>query len=393
MKRALYVATLVALAGCAVPAELLEPELEGPGLEGKADGFSSIETHHMTFGEEASAEFVRDFQYFAFEFEAREGATIDAEVTQRGTARGLDTTMFLYRLSDHAEPARIASDDDAGWGALSRITDFQVYSEGLYAVVVGSKGALGRGNFRVTLGCLSGECAPEDPPEPLCSDDMRRSIRTCMDEESSGNDYEAPMDEVAADCASDLDLTFEYHCDGADAPEWCYRGEGTVNRACEAYLRTTYPSADSLAARVTEINAPNLDELVDAAHMSEGCGVSEESGCTVSLTAYNYTGEAPSLETVLALARARSIIGPGVGLDITSSRADAMSGLARSFDLEEPVRQAMDDLGVDRSAMEEGTMFQDNIGWNYGDCQVDTAAAHDASSQTIVIFDSVWCAG
>jgi hypothetical protein len=392
MKRALFLASLLAISGCAAPSDLLEPEFEGPGLAAKADGFSSIQTEHLTFGEEGSAEFVRDFQYFAFEFEAREGAEIDAEVTQRGTSRGLDTTMFLYRLSDHAEPTRIASDDDEGWGALSRITDFRLYSEGLYAIVVGTKGALGRGNFRLTLGCLSGECAPEDPPEPLCSDDMRRSIYTCMDEETSANEFEAPMNEVAAHCARDLDLTFEYHCDGADRPEWCFRGEGTVIRACEAYLRTTYPSSEDLAGRVTAIDTPDFDELADAAHMSEGCGVSEDSGCTVSLEAMSYTGEAPDLETVLALARARSIIGPGVGLEV-SSQAGAVSRLARSFELESAIDDAVDDLGIDRSTAEEGYMFQDDIGWNYGDCQVDTAALHDTSTSTIVIFDVVWCAG
>ncbi|MFK7987127.1 MAG: hypothetical protein AB8I08_13970 [Sandaracinaceae bacterium] len=390
MKRALIVASLLAVAGCAAP-DLLEPEFEGPGLESKTDGFSSIEASHLNFGEEATAEFDRDFQYFAYEFEAREDAVIQAEVTQRGSSRGLDTTMFLYRLSDGAEPSRIGSDDDGGWGALSEVTDFRLFSEGLYAIVVGTKDAAGRGNFRLTLSCLSGDCAPETPAEPICADDMRRSIRECMDEVSYENDYSVPMNEVAADCTRDLDLTFEYHCDGADAPEWCFRGEGTVIRACEAHLRTTYP-ADSLSGRVTAIDTPDFDELADAAHMSEGCGVGPESGCTVSLSAFNYTGDRPSLQDIFAYVRSRSEIGPGAGLEIEASEG-AVEGLAETYEIETPLLAQIGDLGVNTSQVEEGFMFQHDISWNFGDCQIDVAVMHDASSRTVVVFDSLFCAG
>lgn len=396
MKRTLIVASLLAVAGCAIsgcaaPGDLVEPEFEGPGLESKTDGFSSIEASRLNFGEEATAEFDRDFQYFAYEFEAREDATIHAEVTQRGSSRGLDTTMFVYRLSDGEQPSRIASDDDSGWGALSEVTDFRLFSEGLYAIVIGTKDAAGRGDFRVTLECLSGECAPEVPAEPICADAMRSSIRECMDEVAHENDYELPMNEVAAECTRDLDLTFEWHCDGADAPEWCFRGEGTVTRACEADMRRTYPS-NSLSGRVTVIDTPDFDELVDAAHMSEGCGVSEESGCTVSLTALNYTGDAPSIEEIFAYARSRSQVGPGVGLDVDSNPG-SIEGLGQTYDIDVPLLEQIGDLGLNMSQAEEGFMFQDDISWNFGDCQVDVAVAHDASSRTIVVFDSLFCAG
>ncbi len=392
MNRALPLTCLLALAGCAAPEGFVEPDFEGPGLAGKADGFSSIETFDIAFGSEATGAFTEDFQFFAYEFAAREDAELRAEITQRGSARGLDTTMFLYRLSDESEPSRIAADDDSGWGALSRIDDFRLFSEGRYAIVVGTRAAAGRGNFRVTLECLSGECEPLVPAEPICASRMVQSAEECLEEIGHENGYELPLDEAAALCRQDLDLTYEHHCDGADAPEWCHRGMAAVVRACDDLLEDLYPSEDALAARVTDITPDAFGTIVADAHASEGCGVSEESGCGVALAAFRYEGAQPRLEEVFALMRSRSEIGPGVHVG-QQSREDAVDGLAMTFGVDAALTAAIEELGGDARESVEGSTFQDAISWNFGDCQVDGAVAIYPSSQLIVVFDTLFCAG
>lgn len=391
MKRSLFFACLLAFVGCAAPGDLVEPEFEGPGLAGKADGFSNIDSTEMRFGDELDGEFTRDFQYFAYEFEAREDAVIRAEVTQRGTSRSLDTTMFLYRLSATSEPSRIASDDDSGWGAFSRIDDFRLYSEGRYAFVIGTRDSQGRGNFNVSLGCLSGECAPELPAEPACATPMRDSLlRDCVREIGYESGFEIPLDEVAGLCADDAVTTaYEDHCRASGSPEWCAAGQETIVSECNRYLSTSY-AANTLAGRVEDISSPEADELEAYAHESEGCGVSEDSGCGVTLNVYRYTGNVATMPELFAYVRSRFEVGPGVMAE-QDLGGEGLLGIAAWYDMREPVQDIVNEAGT--GTAHTGSMSDDDFQWNWGDCTADAGVVHYPDTQTFVVITSLFCAG
>jgi len=67
-------------------------------------------------------------------FYAAEGTKVSLEVTQGGTSQGLDTVVKLYgpRLADGTYPKTLASDEDAGYGKLSKIRDVEVTIPGFY---------------------------------------------------------------------------------------------------------------------------------------------------------------------------------------------------------------------------------------------------------------------
>lgn len=392
MKRSLFFACLMALVGCAAPGDLVEPELEGPGLAGKADGFSNIETAQMRFGDEHAGEFTRDFQYFAYEFVAREDAEIRAEVTQRGTSRDLDTTMFLYRLSDTSEPSRIAVDDDGGWGAFSRIDDFRLYSEGRYAFVVGTRSGDGRGSFNVALECLSGECAPEAPPEPACATPMQESLmRDCVREVGYESGFEIPLHEVARICETDGDITstYESHCERSGAPAWCADGRDTIVAECTRFLTEAYVE-DTLTGRVESVDEPDADELAAYAHESDACGVSEDSGCGVTLGVYRYTGNEATMQELFAFVRSRFEVGPGVMAEQTLGGEGAY-GIADFYGMRPGVEQVVERHGS--GTAHTGSIGESDFQWNWGDCTADAGVVHFPESQTFVVMTSLFCAG
>ncbi len=131
---------------CSIQTSIIEPNFDEKG-----DGFSSSVTDlgSLEFGAETSHAFEADFQFFSFTFDAVRSAEVGIEVTQRGSSRGLDTTLFVYRMAVGQEPRRIAFDDDDGFGALSKLAALRLFTDDRYAVVVGTKN--GRGRFRLTV--------------------------------------------------------------------------------------------------------------------------------------------------------------------------------------------------------------------------------------------------
>jgi 5'-nucleotidase (lipoprotein e(P4) family) len=65
---------------------------------------------------------------------AAEGTKVSLEVTQSGSTQGLDTILKVYgpRLADGTYPRTLASDDDAGYGKLSKIRDLEITIPGFY---------------------------------------------------------------------------------------------------------------------------------------------------------------------------------------------------------------------------------------------------------------------
>jgi hypothetical protein len=171
-----------------------------PPFDGKADiGDRVVDSGELGFGPDAavSGAFTEDLQFFGWRLGARENSTVTVEVTQKGSSRGLDTTLYLYGPKASGGGygiSAIAFDDDDGWGALSRVRDLSLPAAGEYLVVVGTYDGRGRGNFRVQATCSSGDCSPEPVlPEPTvgeCHPDIAGAILACADDLATDPDYD-----------------------------------------------------------------------------------------------------------------------------------------------------------------------------------------------------------
>ncbi|MCC7541610.1 MAG: proprotein convertase P-domain-containing protein, partial [Deltaproteobacteria bacterium] len=180
------------LAACAsdTPEGLL---VEPPFEDGKADvGDRVTDMGPLAFGESgaAAAQIVEDLEFHGYTLAVRDGARVSLEVTQRGSSRSLDSTLFVYgpRSDDGYGASALAHDDDSGWGRLSRVRGLSLARGGSYLVVVGTHDARGRGRYRLEARCESGECdplpAPPPPPEPgdgTCHPAIAAAIRACVD--------------------------------------------------------------------------------------------------------------------------------------------------------------------------------------------------------------------
>ncbi len=106
-----------------------------------------------------------------FVFFAAEGAKVNLEVTQGGSTAGLDTVLKVYgpRLADGTYPRTLATDEDAGYGKLSKIKDLNLTYGGFYLVEVAAGSASGpitEAKARLKLSCI-GVCETEAPVAPL----------------------------------------------------------------------------------------------------------------------------------------------------------------------------------------------------------------------------------
>jgi 5'-nucleotidase (lipoprotein e(P4) family) len=95
-------------------------------------------------------------------FYAAEGAKVSLEVTQGGSSTGLDTVLKVYgpRLADGTYPKTLASDEDAGYGKLSRIRDLEITIPGFYLVEMSfsaNQAAVDGKKARLKLAC-AGTC-------------------------------------------------------------------------------------------------------------------------------------------------------------------------------------------------------------------------------------------
>jgi len=103
-------------------------------------------------------------------FFAADGAKVTLEVTHGGTQNGLDTVLKVYgpRLADGSYPKTLASDDDGGYGKLSKIKNLDISIPGFYLVEVTTNNAA-TGKARLQLSC-DGTCDSDLPVQPLGAD-------------------------------------------------------------------------------------------------------------------------------------------------------------------------------------------------------------------------------
>ncbi|MBK8235361.1 MAG: proprotein convertase P-domain-containing protein [Deltaproteobacteria bacterium] len=217
--------------------------------DGKGDAIDHVEDLGTLELEAArTGRFTEDLEFHGYHLSVREGARVRIEITRQGTAKALDTTLFVFgpRQGEAFGDTAIAFDDDAGWGRQSRITGLTL-AAGEYLVVVGTHDARGRGAYRLSSTCENGDCAPLPPAPAGCDETVANNILACMN---------AQVADSAADPESQ-DLT------PAEALAICTDGEAlgpVFDRLCEAPMPAAFCAA-GFEAFAQEMGPACFDEL------------------------------------------------------------------------------------------------------------------------------------
>lgn len=149
--------------------------------DGKADAIDQVEDRGaLAFGTANIGTFAEDLQFDGYHLSVRDGARVRLAITQAGTAKKLDSTLFVYGPVQGGAfgTSAIAFDDDSGWGKQSRLSSLEL-DGGAYLVVVGTHDARGRGKYRLLGTCLTGECEPL-PEVTGCDELVANNILSCM---------------------------------------------------------------------------------------------------------------------------------------------------------------------------------------------------------------------
>ena len=238
----------LALTGCAM--EGSAPALE-PHLEGKADFTERVSRRgHLDLGDgvaEASGAFTEDLEFHGYSFRSRGGSAVDVEITQRGSSRGLDTTLFVYAPTGPGGALERATFDDAsGWGELSRVEGLELTETATYLVVVGTHLGAGRGDYRLELRCASGDCAAAPLPAS-CPDAIATYTEDCVDEWLAEGDYQDPRHDAFEACWRDFAADwYDSLCGPGDPAAWCPGGRDAyvdeLLPICREELAPSYPA-------------------------------------------------------------------------------------------------------------------------------------------------------
>ncbi len=211
--------------------ELVEPVLE----KSKADKLDAVKVvADMQIDGEFAGEFTEDLQFFGHIFyTGKTGSVIDLEVTQKGSSRGLDTTLFLYGEKEPGDWQKLMVDDNDGWGDLSKLTDVDFRGNfRRYMAVVGTADGQGRGSYNLAITCTSGDCKARDAVPAECPETTLGWIDECMAElvfDSQGSITDAAQSCVELDASADY---FDVDCNvGAfGTPQtWCAQGFTAFN--------------------------------------------------------------------------------------------------------------------------------------------------------------------
>ncbi|MBA3398054.1 MAG: proprotein convertase P-domain-containing protein [Deltaproteobacteria bacterium] len=221
MRRLILLALLIG--ACADDPDVVEPSLGGGAGDGIADvSFGS----DIVLGTAVDGAFTRNGQFDGYALEVRAGARVKLEITHGGSSMGLDTTLFVYGPRDASGDypgQRIAFDNDAGYGKLSKLAAVDLAEGGTYAVVVGTRTGKGRGRYRLVPTCLSGACGPlAAVPLGGCPAPIVSAMAACVTDQLE-HPYVGlePRMNAAEQCA-DADVlapVYDAHC--ASGAPWC----------------------------------------------------------------------------------------------------------------------------------------------------------------------------
>jgi len=124
------------LTACADPGEGEDGAADIQGEEVKADGTPGIEVTARIKPGSVDTALSTAIPRRGYVFYAGVDTKVSLEVTQAGSASGLDTKLVVYgpRLADGTYPKTLASDEDSGYGKLSKIKDLTITIPGFYLV-------------------------------------------------------------------------------------------------------------------------------------------------------------------------------------------------------------------------------------------------------------------
>ncbi|MEM9861450.1 MAG: hypothetical protein AAF938_07530 [Myxococcota bacterium] len=386
---------ILALGGCASDTV----DTEEPVFDGAADGFGNVEDlGSIRFGGEVTGTFDEDFQFFSVSFAARANAQIRLDVTQSGSSRDLDTVLYVYR--DGEAPSRIAVDDDSGWGQLSRIEDFRLFTEGNYLAVIGTERNRGRGNFRLTLECEGDECRPDSPVISGCPAEIEIAMLECIDEVGFENGLELPVHAAVVETCGTrdaLEQAFENECFGDDAPTFCSDGANVLDN-CRLFATRGYPTSVDVAEIIDGDRNEQYEDMISSFYESiEDCNAFEEAGCLFSGDVYRFDPVADlSMNELFAYTRTETEVGPGaypqqrVGPSVGQSY---LQGLERDG-IRDQFEATLADLELDLGDAEFGTMeTYAPYSFNFGECEGSVFIAYWRDLGTFVTYESAFCQG
>jgi hypothetical protein len=177
MSRALVLA-LLALTACEGIDDSSKDDVLLPVVGAdKADAAQRVQMKGaLQFDQAVNGTIAHDLEFHGYTLDALPGAVVDLEVTQRGSSRTLDTTLFVFGPRGDAgfPDDALAIDDDSGWGKLSRLRHLSLSKGGQYLVVIGTANGRGRGHYGFTATCASGACQPE--PADACGDGLATAL-------------------------------------------------------------------------------------------------------------------------------------------------------------------------------------------------------------------------
>lgn len=247
----------------------IEPTFE----QGKNDRLGGIrEVATLGIGQEFAGEFTEDLQFFGHVFYAgKTGSKVDLEVTQKGSSRGLDTTLFLYGEKEPGDWQRLMTDDNDGWGDLSKLGGVEFLGNfSRYMAVVGTSDGLGRGSYNFAVSCVSGDCALDMPSMASCPDTAINWIQECIDDSvihGDGEVHESTLYCTEPDIAADY---YDWDCNvGAFATPEAYCSQGFT-----VFTEVFYPAcAVELMGPLQgtlklEAGSPISDELDEAIQLN-----------------------------------------------------------------------------------------------------------------------------
>lgn len=233
-KKALLSA-LFAAGGCVADTGDAGPLVEPPLSEGKADvGDRVVDRGPLSFGADAAprGSITEDLEFHGYMLSVRPASRVSLEVTQLGSSRTIDTTLFVYgprKAEGGFGSASIAFDDDAGWGKLSKLSNLTLEEGGTYLVVVGTRDARGRGSYRLEASCASGECAPVEPVTPgACHPVLKAAIDACINDYLENDPewfYSTTRRDIVEGCADAEPVApaYDAHCASPAADALCDR--------------------------------------------------------------------------------------------------------------------------------------------------------------------------
>jgi len=205
---------------------------DAPSLTGKADGNAWLTTAAaLGFGTDlaVTGTFAGTSEFFGHAITVSGKATIDIEVTHKGTSSRLDTFLTVVGPLD-AEGAwprtKLGSDDDSGYGLHSKLTSLKLPAAGRYLAIVTTWNGTGRGKYRLEAACRGDGCvAPAVEPEG-CRPEIATAIRTCHADRIADGEMDMSLigsDDIIRECADPeiVAPAWDALCGAATRPAFC----------------------------------------------------------------------------------------------------------------------------------------------------------------------------